>query len=134
MRIVLDTNVWLAAFLTRGGCQELLEYCLESHVLCVSDFILKEIEEKLTKKLLFPRPQVKDLVRFIEDQAEIVREGKLGKKICRDPDDDRILATALGARSRCLVSGDGDLLSLKRVGPIVIVSPADFWKWESKLR
>lgn len=134
MRILLDTNVWLAAFLTRGNCQELMEYCLESHVICVSAFILKEIEEKLTKKLGFPRQHVKDLVRFIENQSEVVSEGRLGKKICRDPDDDHILAAALGARANCLVSGDDDLLSLKKVGPIVILSPADFWKWESQRR
>jgi predicted nucleic acid-binding protein len=29
-----------------------------------------------------------------------------------------------------LISGDQDLLALKRVGPIVIIAPAEFWKWE----
>jgi uncharacterized protein len=133
MRVLLDTNVWLAAFLTRGSCQELLEYCLETHEICASPFILEEIEEKLAKKLRFPKNRVKDIIRFVESEATIVPEGKVGKKICRDPDDDRVLAAALGGKARCLISGDDDLLSLKRVGPIVIVSPTEFWKWEKAL-
>jgi len=132
MRIVLDTNVWLAAFLTHGRCQELVEYCLESHALFVSSFLLKEIEEKLAKKLRFPADKVLGLVRFVAGQCQLVQEAKLGKRICRDPDDDHIIATALGAKAHCLVSGDKDLQDLKRVGPIVIVSPADFWRWEKE--
>lgn len=132
MKVLLDTNVWLAAFLTRGSCQELFEYCLETHEICTSPFILKEIEEKLTKKLCFPKTQAADLVRFAEDQATEVPEGNIGSKICRDPDDDRVLSAALGGRVDCLITGDDDLLSLKRVGPVVILSPAEFWKWEKE--
>lgn len=134
MRILIDTNVWLAAFLTRGFCQELLEYCLESHEICVSPFLLKEIEEKMVKKLRFPKGRARDLVRFAEMQCRIVREGVLGRKICRDPDDDRVLAAALGGKAEFLISGDKDLLYLRKVGPIAIVSPADFWKMEGKSR
>lgn len=130
MRVFLDTNVWLAAFLTRGSCQELMEYCLEAHDLYTSSFILQEIEEKLTKKLKFPAAHVKVLIHFICAQAHLATEVAIGKKLCRDPKDDKVLAAALGARASCLVTGDQDLLILKKVGPLPIVSPSDFWKWE----
>lgn len=134
MKILLDTNVWLAAFLTRGFCQELLEYCIESHEVFISDFLLREIEEKLVKKFRFPKGRVKDLMDFIKGWAEVVAEGKIGKRICRDPDDDRVLAAAIGAKVDCLISGDKDLLSLTKVGPVAILSPAEFWKWEGQRR
>jgi uncharacterized protein len=51
---------------------------------------------------------------------------------CRDPDDDRVLATAVAARTDCLVTGDADLLVLDRYAGIPIVRPADFRALETR--
>lgn len=47
------------------------------------------------------------------------------RAICRDPDDDLILATALAAKADLLVSGDDDLLTLESYEGIEIVTPAE---------
>ena len=52
MKIVLDTNVLIAALIARGVCHELLEHCVLRHTLFTSDFILNETHEKLTKSLV----------------------------------------------------------------------------------
>ncbi len=46
--------------------------------------------------------------------------------VCRDPDDDRILACAVAAKADYLVSGDSDLLDLQEFLGIKIVSPKTF--------
>ena len=43
-------------------------------------------------------------------------------KLCRDPKDDMFLECAVSSRSEYIVSGDDDLLSLKMVDDIRIVT------------
>jgi predicted nucleic acid-binding protein len=45
MRIVLDTNVIVAAFAARGLCADVFEVCLENHTIIISEFILSEVEK-----------------------------------------------------------------------------------------
>ena len=51
--------------------------------------------------------------------------------ICRDPDDDVVLATALAGDGAAIVSGDQDLLILDPFRGIRVLTPSAFWKWES---
>jgi predicted nucleic acid-binding protein len=46
--------------------------------------------------------------------------------ICRDPNDDPILETAVAANADLLVAGDRDLLSLRSFQGISIVTPVDY--------
>ena len=46
--------------------------------------------------------------------------------ICRDPDDDRVIACAVVGHADVIVSGDEDLLQLSRVGAIPILTAAEF--------
>ena len=48
---------------------------------------------------------------------------KLG---CRDPDDDKLLETALMGEAECVVTGDQDLQAMSPFQNIPILSPADF--------
>lgn len=47
-------------------------------------------------------------------------------EICRDPDDDKFIACAIDGHCHYVVSGDKDLLSLKRYGDVKIFTVADF--------
>jgi predicted nucleic acid-binding protein len=47
-------------------------------------------------------------------------------RICRDPDGDRVIACAVVGEADVIVSGDDDLLSLKRVGDIPILTARQF--------
>ena len=49
--------------------------------------------------------------------------GKLG---CRDPDDDKLLETALAGGADCLVTGDQDLLEMNPFRGIPVLTPAAF--------
>jgi uncharacterized protein len=47
-------------------------------------------------------------------------------RVCRDPDDDKLLEIAFVGRANCLVTGDQDLLVLDEYQGIPILTPARF--------
>ena len=62
----------------------------------------------------------------VRKDADVVSPSRLPKPICRDPDDDWVLATAVAGEADVIVSGDKDLLILKRFQGIPIVTPRGF--------
>jgi len=57
--------------------------------------------------------------------AEVIEPLPLPQPVCRDADDDEVLATAIAGQVDFIVSGDDDLLSLKIHQDIPIVTPAE---------
>lgn len=131
MRILLDTNVLIAAFIARGTCSELLEHCARNHTLISSRALLRELEDKLGGKLGFTRAEARDVLALLKSKLEVVEPASLDQPVCRDPDDDVVLATALSGRCDCIVTGDKDLLVLERFEQIRIFAPGDFWRHET---
>lgn len=130
MRVLLDTNVLIAAFIARGTCSELLEHCARNHTLVTSRPLLHELEEKLSDKFGYTRQETREVMALLQGKMEVVEPATLNPPVCRDPDDDAVLATALTGTCDCIVTGDKDLLILERFRGIPILVPADFWRHE----
>ncbi len=130
MKIFFDTNVWIAAFLTPGACSEVLEHGLTHHSLLTSRQVLDEISDKLINKLRFSRTIVGRFLKFVRENTELVHFNSSPPCLCRDPDDNKILAAALAGEADCLISGDRDLLSLESFEEIPVIKPSDFWRFE----
>jgi putative PIN family toxin of toxin-antitoxin system len=126
VKIVLDTNVLIAALIARGVCYELLEHCVLRHALFTSDFILNETREKLTEKFSYAADLADEAVTLLKSRMTVVVPATLEGQGCRDPDDDNILGAAISAKCDCIVTGDKDLLVLKAYEGIDILSPRDF--------
>ncbi len=131
MRIVLDTNVLIAAFITRGVCSDVLEHCVRQHTLVTSDFILNEFREHLIYKFKYSAEEAEEAFELLRSRMEVVTPADLGATVCRDPDDDVILGTAIAGNAACIVTGDNDLLVIKRFHTIDIVQPAEFAEYEA---
>jgi putative PIN family toxin of toxin-antitoxin system len=128
VRIVLDTNVLLAAFGTRGLCEGLLAACLEEHVLVTSNYILTELARHLTGRFRMNERRAREIVAFVREQSELVEPEVVAPGTCRDVDDLPIIGTALAGGADLLVTGDGDLLSIRRHGTLDIVSPRECYQ------
>ena len=127
MRVLLDTNVLVAAFTTRGICQDVLQIVLAEHQLLVGQTVLTELERVLEGKLRMPAHQVEEVLTFISEHAEIVRPTAPATWPERDPDDQWIAAAALDGLADILVTGDKDLLEAEHVTKLRIVTPRGLW-------
>jgi len=132
VKVVIDTNVLVSAFIARGASLDVFEQVCRAHELIGSEAILVEFRRVLTGKLGFPAALVARAVSNLKKQMTLVVPSPLDTPICRDPDDDEILATALAGDADCIVTGDDDLLVLGEVRGIPILRPGSFWRFESE--
>ena len=85
-----------------------------------------------------PRPKVQVLIGRGDASNTALQVSdephRLDEPICRDPDDDIVLGTAIAGSVDYIITGDKDLLVLHEVFDIKIVSPSDFIALESESR
>jgi uncharacterized protein len=132
VRLVLDANVLIAAFVARGVCAELLEYCVREHEMVTSEAVLEEVRRNLVHRIKVTAAQGHQTVRLLRTRLEVVQPVTLDPPVCRDADDDLVLGTAIAGRCEAIVTGDKDLLDLVTHRDIAIVSPRGFWSFESQ--
>ena len=128
MKIVVDTNVLIAGVVAEGLCRDIVKRRLPACELFTSRALLAELAEKLHDKFDL-NPKDLPLLRIYEDEATVVKPKPLAKSVCRDSDDDEVLATALAAKAEIILTGDDDLLVLKEFQGIRILSPRQFTEW-----
>jgi putative PIN family toxin of toxin-antitoxin system len=132
IRAVLDTNLLVSYLLThRPPIATLIDEHLarESFGLVTAAVLLEELD----RVLRYPRLQQyyseetrTRYIALIAALSEVVELPESVPAICRDPDDDWVIACAVAGEADHIVSGDRDLLSLERVGEIPILSAAQF--------
>ena len=128
MKVVLDTNVLLAAFGTHGLCESVLELCLERHEVFLSEHILCELQRHLCTKFRMTAALAKNVLNFLRENADVIEPAVMPPSACRDADDLPVLGTCQSAGADYLVTGDADLLVLMSCGPTKIVPPREFYE------
>jgi uncharacterized protein len=129
MRVVLDTNIVTSALLWRGTPYQLLQAIRQaaSIQLYASPVLVEELADVLSRPSLAGRFAVigrsaEDVLLDYISAVQIVEAQPLAQPVCRDPDDDAVLALGLAAQAELIVSGDKDLLVLGQHEGIPIVT------------
>jgi putative PIN family toxin of toxin-antitoxin system len=125
VRVVFDTNVLYAAFAAKGFCEELIDEAAGACELIWSDTLREEFESILARRHEIG-PAARVALAAYVDLCEFVEPKPLSERICRDADDDVVLATALAGKADVIVTGDEDLLVLRKIRGIKILSPRQF--------
>ena len=131
MRIVIDTNVIVSAFLWGGTPRRLLDAVEAQHFeLFTSRALITELEdvlarEKFAAQLRQTRFTSAFLLARYTQLAILITPAEVTVPELRDPKDIHVLACALAARSDAIVSGDDDLRTLGSYQGILVLSPAD---------
>jgi putative PIN family toxin of toxin-antitoxin system len=132
VKLLLDTNVLVAALIARGTCSDLLEHCVRQHIVISSQPLLSELREVLDRKFRQRDVDVRSALRLFAETFTLVAPDALDPPTCRDGDDDVVLATALAGECAAIITGDQDLLILDPFRRIRVLAPSAFWKWESE--
>ena len=133
MRVFLDTNVLASSIATRGLCSELLEIIVQDHELLTCQPVLKELQRVLAGKLRLPEAVVEGFLGLLKSEAQLIESKKTPSITIKDADDIPILACALAANADVFVTGDRELLDLRAVDGLPIVSPRQLWSQLSGL-
>jgi len=129
VRVFLDTNVLVSAFVARGLCADLLEFALTEHELNVGEVVLSETRFVLVEKLAAELSVVERVELLLRGRSGIEPKPAAHLSLgLRDPDDEWIVASAVAARADLLVTGDADLLDESERLPITTVSPRQAWR------
>ena len=129
MRVVLDSNVFIAAVASRGLCEAVVELCLERHTLVAGEGILEEVGDKLRTKLKVPSRVVGEYLKFLRQNIELISPEKLDPKTCRDPNDLMVLGLVAPGDAQAIVTGDKDLLVIEVFKGVPIMTPRAFWEF-----
>lgn len=128
MKVFLDTNVIVSAVATRGLCADLFRTVIESHELVVSDCLIDEIRRILGMKFRAPSALIDDLVRLLRQDTIAVEPKPLAEVPLSDLADVAIVSSALNGNADILVTGDQEIVALKRIGTLRILTPRGFWE------
>jgi putative PIN family toxin of toxin-antitoxin system len=125
VRLVSDPNVVVAGIVAEGLCREILERHVPEHDVILSQVLWDELVVTLRRKFRLT-PDDLPILALYRKHATWCEPATLAESVCRDPDDDWVLATALAGDADAIVSGDADLLTLDRYSGIEMLSPRQF--------
>lgn len=128
LRPIIDTNLWVS-FITSNK-QRLLDHLLfnGNARLLFSTELTTEIQETITKpklKKFFKANAVEEMLLAFEPFIEIVEVESIATA-CRDTKDNFLLALAKDGKADYLLTGDKDLLDIKKFGKTKIKTIAAF--------
>lgn len=126
-RVVIDPNVFVSAVITPAGALGPLLSAIDDGIVLpvVTPHLVDEVVDVLA------RPK---LSRYVERGAGAAFEQRMKlmaewhpdsthpPSVCRDPEDDYLIALALTARAEAVTTGDGDLQAVGDVG-VDILTP-----------
>lgn len=133
LRAVLDTNILIRALITpKGTLAKIIaawrDGCFD---LATSLPLLDELNMALSRPKLSQRyhltPQdIHDILALLRKLALVVAIGQLPRVPIADAADLVVLATAIESESDYLVTGDKQLLNLRRYGSVRIIRASEF--------
>jgi uncharacterized protein len=123
VRVVLDTNVLIAALVFPGGQGDLaLRRSIEGRdQLLLSAAILDELLSVLGRKFSRDAEELAHVAVFLSDLAVTVTPRRRLRVLADDPDN-RILECALAGRADAIVTGDKALLALREFRDIPLLT------------
>ena len=127
MKVVLDTNMLLAAIATHGLCRALVTLIFREHVVVLSERILGEVAKHYQEKFKATKRQADAIVATLRANSDIVEPAAVPLGTVRDKADRPVLGTAVAASATVIVTGDRELLDLGMFRGVALVSPREFY-------
>ena len=127
-RIIIDTNLWISFLITKDfkGLDDKIkkeEVKILFSLELIEEFLA--VVERTKFKRYFTRKDIEQLIELFDVYGEIV-DVKSHIKICRDIKDNFLLALAKDGRADVLLTGDNDLLEIKKFDKTRIIRITEY--------
>ncbi len=128
MRVVLDTNILISAFVFPGGVPEaVFRMAVEEQIDVISSGpLLAEFGRVLNQKFEWEPLRVAEALAQVADTVTVIHPRERVRIVNEDPADDRVLEAAAAGDAEVIVSGDVDLLRLRSWRGIRILKASAF--------
>jgi uncharacterized protein len=129
IRVVIDTNVLISCLLFSGRVSYLRDLWLAGKII---PMLSKETFDEFQRVLAYPKFSLTSHeIRAIIDYEilpcfDVIEPGEPISGVCRDPHDDKFLTIAAYGNAAYIVTGDRDLLELRKFRSTKIVTPQEF--------
>lgn len=128
IRVILDTNLWIS-FLITNDFSWLDEIIFKKQCkLIFSAELLDEfiaVANRARFRKYFSKADIENVLDTIGDYAEFVIV-KSKVEICRDLKDNFLLSLSIDSNADFLITGDIDLLDIKKIGKTEIITMSEF--------
>lgn len=128
-RCVFDTDVLISALLfDQSRPAQALFAALRAGEILVSADVIVELNDVLGREKFERHVTREERERFLRSllRETLLDEIRESIRASRDPKDDKLLELAVNGRADCIVSGDGDLLTLDPFRGVRILTPDAF--------
>lgn len=130
-RLVIDSNVWIAALISpTGTARQLVDAVLDHGIdILMSESTFSELVSRLDRPKFERYREQEAWNLFLSELVELAlwhEDAGTATGISRDADDDKFLALAMTGQADAIISGDSDLLELVAHEGIPILAPAQF--------
>jgi len=127
VRLVFDTNIFISALVIPGSRAEkaILRILDGADTLLISKPILDELLSTLARKFSRDPEALSQVAVMMMEMAELV-EPRNKVEVFKDDPDNRILECAESGRADVIVTGDKEMLLLKRYQGIQLISLRDY--------
>ncbi len=143
--VLLDTNVWVSAFINPHGApaRVVAAWLAARFDVALSLPLLEELTDvlmrpRLAAKYRISAQDVQTFLELLQARARMARPtGDL--RLCRDPDDDWVLETAILSRAQYLVTrdddikSDSDLVAQLQAQGVTVLTVQHFLDWLHRL-
>jgi putative PIN family toxin of toxin-antitoxin system len=128
LKIIIDTNIWINFLISKSktGIDRLFEN--DRIEILFSNELLEEFTEVIQKpglRKFFSINDTQNLFKMLDFYGRLIKVTS-EVTICRDPDDDFLLALAKDGGADFLITSDKDLLIIKKFSGCHIVTYSDF--------
>jgi len=127
-RIIIDTNIWISFLIGKNlkGLQNYIDAQNLKIISCNEQLIeLSEVFKKPKLRKYFSNEQITDFFELFDECSDCMAITSK-TNICRDPKDNYLVALALDSNADFLITGDNDLLELKKIGETIVLLYTEF--------
>ncbi len=131
-KVVIDTNIFLSGLLFGGNPEKILKrWVRKEFLLCISPQLQAEIVNKLRYKFKVSQKFINTLLIDLNGHTKkFIPQTKIS--LVRDPGDNFLLELSEEAKANFLITGDKDLLTIKKYKQTKIVSPIEYLNLQTR--